>query len=514
MTMVEPVDLPNSASPSKQQSSTDTPPSMVSRPRHVLMRLRRISTPAALSSRHPSEEPDIHQAMASDRRHLQESGIPIVPFRFAPTPSNTKRLSTTSIRSCTSLPEENEDSPESARTNDRSTADVVHQRATLQAPASAAHAQLRIRRVSKRTSLSKRPFSTAGPTSEALRLGHERVQRPVSMALPTTSVLLATKNVQQRTAYSTDTVSIVRSVPSAPNLGRKASQTRPSVHFSTSTPTLPSQTMTVEEARSSLSRSIIPPEAFATAKRNARAAKRDRIANEFLLTERVYVQGLEDTKRLYLDPLTESAACTDPSRPPILPSKTIKEIFANFVDILTLGREVLKMLEEGSSVTATPVAVQRSPISMGSLRSYRPPESMEIPQNIGATLAPILPFLKCYSMFVQNFAHAQKVIDQGDKHNDRWRAFVASRKSHKGSGAGLGLLAMLLCIVQRIPRYGLLLGVSPAVYQFSDLRQTDLNGTPQDLVRYTDIGHPDYPCLVEARRIVAEGEFRCAFVPR
>lgn len=43
-----------------------------------------------------------------------------------------------------------------------------------------------------------------------------------------------------------------------------------------------------------LTGSMISREAYNTAKRTARAAKKDRIANEILESERVYVKVLED----------------------------------------------------------------------------------------------------------------------------------------------------------------------------------------------------------------------------
>jgi hypothetical protein len=146
----------------------------------------------------------------------------------------------------------------------------------------------------------------------------------------------------------------------------------------------------------------------------------------------------------------------------------IKEIFSNFCDVHNLAKEMLRRLEDSVSSVSSPIPVgppssfqifaAASPgKQIGSIRAYVPP-TLPVPQQIGRTLLPVLPFLKCYSLFVRNFAAAQARLDQEDKGNEAWRSFVAERKA-VGIGGKLDLSAMLLCIVQRIPRYRLLLGV-------------------------------------------------------
>jgi hypothetical protein len=104
--------------------------------------------------------------------------------------------------------------------------------------------------------------------------------------------------------------------------------------------------------------------------------------------------------------------------------------------------------------------------SIGSIRAYKPPPSLPIPRQIGEILAPILPFLKCYALFVRNFANAQSRLEAEERSNEQWRVFLKERKA-KGVGNRLSLSAMLLCIVQRIPRYRLLLNVSSSARRAS-----------------------------------------------
>ena len=171
----------------------------------------------------------------------------------------------------------------------------------------------------------------------------------------------------------------------------------------------------------------------------------------------------------YLTPLLAATTSRDFPTSPVLSQKTIKEVFANFADIQALAKEILRRLEKG--VLTSPKAIS---ITMhGNRQTFRPsgtPETIKslypggisqivIPRQVGQLLGPILPFLKCYALFVRNFGNAQVKLDKEEKTNEAWRNFVKIM-GVKGNGSRLNLSAMLLCIVQRIPRYRLLLGVS------------------------------------------------------
>jgi hypothetical protein len=88
------------------------------------------------------------------------------------------------------------------------------------------------------------------------------------------------------------------------------------------------------------------------------------------------------------------------------------------------------------------------------------------------------PFLRVYSLFLTNFSHALKLLDDLSQ-NTKWNAFLKSVQSQ-----GLGLQAYLLCPVQRIPRYKLLL---------------------QDMLKNTPVDHRDYEELKKGVEMVGQG---------
>ncbi|GAA5891617.1 hypothetical protein JCM8208_007342 [Rhodotorula glutinis] len=107
------------------------------------------------------------------------------------------------------------------------------------------------------------------------------------------------------------------------------------------------------------------------------------------------------------------------------------------------------------------------------------------PVRLGKALLPVLPFFKQYSLFIANFSASLALLSRLDGSASstssalsaaRWQAFVASRQQHPVDGEAhsqarkIGLAGLLLNIVQRVPRYRLLL---------------------KDLLRHTDEDHPD-----------------------
>ncbi|GAA6036238.1 hypothetical protein JCM8097_006852 [Rhodosporidiobolus ruineniae] len=128
------------------------------------------------------------------------------------------------------------------------------------------------------------------------------------------------------------------------------------------------------------------------------------------------------------------------------------------------------------------------------------------PVRLGKALLPILPFLKQYSLFVANFsgslgrlssleapldAPSNPVAATGapgstSEDRDRWQAFASQAQKRRievvGPGSGkIGLGGLLLNVVQRVPRYRLLL---------------------KDLIRCTEEDHPDLRDLETAFSIV------------
>lgn len=215
-------------------------------------------------------------------------------------------------------------------------------------------------------------------------------------------------------------------------------------------------------------------------------------------------------------------------RPSILSRREINEIFSNFADVLNLSRFLLATLEETIPPRATqPVALVTAPASMDSFlasrsepdqttsapllwspdsstpsseahscdvspqqratlardapRHYRQPAP---PLALGKALLPVLPFLKQYSLFCANYGSALSRLARLEQ-STVWRDFVT--KQEKQQVGKIGLAGLLLNIVQRVPRYRLLL---------------------QELVDVTDDGHPDAGDLKTAFALVDQGELR------
>ena len=139
--------------------------------------------------------------------------------------------------------------------------------------------------------------------------------------------------------------------------------------------------------------------------------------------------------------------------------------------------------------------------------SLRPRGITAPPISLGKMLIPILPFLKSYSFFISNFASAlisnfasalsrlsslesvsappsPSMSASSVESRSKWQGFTEERRK-LGVGKGLGLGALLLNIVQRIPRYRLLLA---------------------DLVKYTEPDHVDYRELQTAFQVVDNGQ--------
>lgn len=248
--------------------------------------------------------------------------------------------------------------------------------------------------------------------------------------------------------------------------------------------------------------------------------KRALIVRELLSTERVFVEALQLLHDSFYQPLLarcgglKGSSNLSTSEPPILSRKAIADIFSNFVDILRLNSELLGRLEtriagkdvtgntrsssmrrrvsegRGSSsckvtageinVTAFPSVEERSEFSM--LASWDPEAD-----TIGDILVPIAPFLKMYSLYVKNFSSALARIESERRDNETFAKFLKdTERSTWGRGKaffGLGLPAHLLTVVQRIPRYTLLIG---------------------ELLKNTPVGHRDHQDLAKAFEMVEQ----------
>ncbi|KAJ2377225.1 hypothetical protein IW150_001503, partial [Coemansia sp. RSA 2607] len=162
--------------------------------------------------------------------------------------------------------------------------------------------------------------------------------------------------------------------------------------------------------------------------RQKQIAHRTKIAKEILETERSYVDGLEVIEKLYIAPLLHSA---------ILTRKEVRQVFANFADIITLSRELLAQLE-------------------GRLGSSARPAWDGSSGRVGDIFQRMAPFLKMYSLYVRNFRSALGDISAWLSTKPQFARFIEAAGA-RGESRGLGFQSYMLLPVQRIPRYRLLL---------------------------------------------------------
>lgn len=243
--------------------------------------------------------------------------------------------------------------------------------------------------------------------------------------------------------------------------------------------------------------------------------------------------------------LSNSLPSVAPASNQILPRNQVSEIFSNFTDVINLSQAMLSTLEsaipdrptealpfhfssrapfpgapelsrsaetESEDEPGTPIETTNSyrmdgEKSGGDRDRQRPrirsrERPLPPPLKLGKALLPILPFFKSYAFFISNFASAiarLSSLESGSsstttssvEDRQRWRKFCDERKA-MGVGRGLSLGGLLLNVVQRVPRYRLLLS---------------------DLVKYTEVDHPDASELSAAFQVVDGGRsFRVFFL--
>ncbi|PWN43121.1 hypothetical protein IE81DRAFT_329781 [Ceraceosorus guamensis] len=237
--------------------------------------------------------------------------------------------------------------------------------------------------------------------------------------------------------------------------------------------------------------------------------RRHAIAMELLETERVFIASLKLVNESYYQPLMAlskglAAPAGVTSAAPVLSRQALNEIFSNFSDILSLNSELFSRLDDRLSGRARQPPPSR-PASVAGPTSPRDaaPSSAEAgstnagrvdpwhaeTDTIGDTLVPVVPYLKMYSLYVKNFSAAMARIETERKANDAFNRFLKDTEratwgkasASGGFGFGLGFQAHLLTIVQRIPRYKMMVG---------------------DLVKYTPSNHRDYPDLLKAFGVI------------
>ncbi|KAG0143761.1 hypothetical protein CROQUDRAFT_95907 [Cronartium quercuum f. sp. fusiforme G11] len=260
-----------------------------------------------------------------------------------------------------------------------------------------------------------------------------------------------------------------------------------------------------------------------------RVRKKRLIIRELIETERRYLAVLEKIDQHYLKPIQRSQRREDSSynlrnsrysaafvrmpstsSPPIvqpapsghiLPQKeilsisTTADIFSNFSAILSLAREFLSILEEigNKSRVFDPDLEYTTNLEFADdhtqkeMISKRNREILATSEElmVGKILSPLWPFFKLYTVFTANFAVSQSRLHTHSTKPSPNPEFVKllSDCSKRGIDSGLGLSNMLLAIIQRVPRYELLI--------------TDLikNSSQQF--------DPDYPHLLSSKRMLS-----------
>ncbi|KAG8707206.1 hypothetical protein FRC08_000639 [Ceratobasidium sp. 394] len=267
-----------------------------------------------------------------------------------------------------------------------------------------------------------------------------------------------------------------------------------------------------------------------------REEKRKKVLQELLDTEQTYVDGLDMVYNHFLAPLIESLA----SPHPLLTPADLSVVFPGFIDILSFNRSFLSdlravlapepatsalpipganpsftslagpsfpneaagvlllppaELSTSASSSPHPYLASNSHVSMYS-QGYLPSnpdlsssaihedEEPEIPPlvpNIAPLLAQHVPYLKLYKPFVTAFPASMERLAKLSA-NESFRAWLRQKERAPECGM-LGLRSWLLTVVQRCPRYLMLVG---------------------DIVKYTGEEEEGYSQLVEVLALLSK----------
>ncbi|KXN83956.1 FYVE, RhoGEF and PH domain-containing protein 6 [Leucoagaricus sp. SymC.cos] len=194
-----------------------------------------------------------------------------------------------------------------------------------------------------------------------------------------------------------------------------------------------------------------------------RAQKRKQVVDEFVTTEKSYVDGLELIYSHFLTPIVTSLDTPKP----LLDRASLTSVFSNFVDIWNLHRSFLS-----------------------ALTSHLGDESVSSPPSISSLLLSHFPYLSLYNPFITSFPSMVSTLTDmispptpyrpNPRYNQTFATFVTTQETDPSCGK-LRLRDWLLTIVQRCPRYLLLLN---------------------DLIKYTDEDDPEYARLNTALALV------------
>lgn len=216
--------------------------------------------------------------------------------------------------------------------------------------------------------------------------------------------------------------------------------------------------------------------------------KKREVIRELVESERRYYGLLNKIQSNYILPIRDSQRTKDYQKM-ILSLQTTSNIFSNFAAILGLSEQFLaslenlardhKLFDQPALLPEFSIESQEKPGRSHSQISYVAKKT----SDIGELLLQFLPFFKLYTTFTSNFSVSQTTLHVHADKRGPSPQFVGLLEGcrRRGIDDGLGLAHMLLAIIQRVPRYELLI---------------------KELVKYSNQGHRDYENLLSAQRMV------------
>ncbi|KYQ90374.1 pleckstrin (PH) domain-containing protein [Tieghemostelium lacteum] len=179
---------------------------------------------------------------------------------------------------------------------------------------------------------------------------------------------------------------------------------------------------------------------------------RNRCFKEIISTEETYVQVVEKIVKVFYEQLLWNAKY---SPTPYLTLENISTIFSTISEVYVFNKELLKRLKERA-------------------------EAWDHRQKVGDIFVSLSHFLKVYKTYCLNYDQAIECL-QNAKKNEKFQLFIKSILDHPDNQGTQSLESLLINVVQRIPRYILLL---------------------QDLFKHTWSDHVDYENLKTAIKMV------------
>ncbi|KAL1524027.1 hypothetical protein AB1Y20_018941 [Prymnesium parvum] len=189
-------------------------------------------------------------------------------------------------------------------------------------------------------------------------------------------------------------------------------------------------------------------------KEEKRAARRVKILEEVLQSERAYVSSLETLEKVYLVPLRTVA---DQPKGAIFSHTDLDAVFLNMKILITVNKKFLDDLEKEYENWPN---VHFGNIMKNAAKSFRGP----------------------YTRYVNNYDQAEKHLENLKKNDKEKHRYLEVCKTHPDAN-GLDVRSFLIMPVQRVPRYRMLL---------------------EDLLAHTDSGHLDEEPFKEALEKVME----------